>query len=117
MATARNYHLACSFRPTKEGSLKLGIHNPIQKQECRTLTCMSCWRTLPLYTSEGVLTTTWLSNYIIHNEECGRIVTNNTRNLPYIVSYYRTSFTVSIFYRALFEANHLTDGALVEACR
>jgi hypothetical protein len=33
------------------------------------------------------LRTIWLSNYIIHNEEGGRIVTNNARNVSHIVLY------------------------------
>jgi hypothetical protein len=59
----------------------------------------------------------WQSNCIIHKEECGRSVTHNASNLPYIASYYRTRFTVSTFYPTLLEANHLRDNALVEARR
>jgi hypothetical protein len=33
------------------------------------------------------LRTIWLFNYIIHNEEGGRTVTHNTRNVSYIVLY------------------------------
>jgi hypothetical protein len=117
METARNFIWLSGLRPTTSGSLKLGIWSSIRKQGCRVLTCMSWWRTIPLYKSEGVLVTTWLSNCIIHKEECGRSITQNASDLPYIASHYRTSFTVSIFYPALFEANHLRDNALVEARR
>ena len=117
METARNSICLSVLRPTTDGSPKLRIWNSVRKQGCRVLTCMSWWRTIPLYTSEGVLVTTLLSNCIIHMEECGRSITHNARNLPYNASYFRTSFTVSIFYPALFEANHLRDNALVEARR
>ena len=117
METTRNFIWLSVLRPTTGGSLMLEIWNSVRKQERRVLSCMSWWRTIPLYTSEGVLVTTWLSNCIIHKEGCGRSITHNASNLPYIASYYRTSFTVSIFYPALFEANHLRDNALVEARR
>lgn len=111
METARNFIWLSVLRPTTGGSLKLRIWNSIWKQGCRMLTHMCWWRTVL------VLVTTWLSNCIIHKEECGRSIPHNASNLPYIASYYRTSFTVSIFYPALFEANHLTDNVLVEARR
>jgi hypothetical protein len=60
METARNF-IWLSVLRTTDGSMTLGIWNSIWKQGCRVLTCMSWCRTIPLYTSEGVLVTTWLS--------------------------------------------------------